>query len=219
MIPNLKNYSLIELDLSDNQISGEIPNWIWEVVCFNLNLSHNSLVGFQEPYSILNLRFLDLHSNQLQGKIPLPPPEAAIVDYSSNNFTSIPDDIGNVAYNMAFFSVSNNKLTSVIPESLCNATWLQVLDLSSNNLSGRIPTCLFEMGNSLGVLNIRRNSLYGTLPEKFPGYCGLQTLSLNGNQLEGMVPKSWEQQDQRCLPMLVKEGLQFACPGFTIQQI
>ncbi|KAK0584687.1 hypothetical protein LWI29_017110 [Acer saccharum] len=192
MIPNLKNCSSIdELDLSVNQISGEIPNWIWEVAGTNLNLSHNSLVGFQEPYSIKNLRYLDLHSNRLQGKIPLPPLEARVVDYSSNNFTSsIPDDIGNIAFLMQFFSVSNNKLTGVIPESLCNATRLNVLDLSINNLSGRIPTCLIEMGENLGVLNVKRNNLYGTIPDRFPGNCGFQTLSMNSNQLEGLVPKS-----------------------------
>ncbi|KAK0584701.1 hypothetical protein LWI29_017397 [Acer saccharum] len=190
-IPNIKNCSLFELDLSVNQISGEIPNWIWEVADTNLNLSHNSLVGFQEPYSIKNLRYLDLHSNRLQGKIPLPPLEARVVDYSSNNFTSsIPDEIGNIAFLMQFFSVSNNKLTGVIPESLCNATRLNVLDLSINNLSGRIPTCLIEMGENLGVLNVKRNNLYGTIPDRFPGNCGFQTLSMNSNQLEGLVPKS-----------------------------
>ncbi|KAK3212363.1 hypothetical protein Dsin_017069 [Dipteronia sinensis] len=162
MIPNLKNCLFIEkLDLSDNQISGEIPNWIWEVVQYNLNLSHNSLVGFQETYSILNLELLDLHSNRLQGKIPLPLPEAVIFDYLSNNLSSsIPDDIGNFTPVMYVFSVSNNKLTCVIPESLCNVTWLLVLDWSINNLSCRIPTCLFEVGNLLDVLNVRRNRLY-----------------------------------------------------------
>ncbi|KAI9153688.1 hypothetical protein LWI28_015009 [Acer negundo] len=178
MIPNLKKFSYIRaLDLSDNQISGEIPNWIWEVSGTDRNLSHNSLVGFQEPYSIdSNLVVLDLHSNLLQGKIPFP------------------DDIGNSPCMMSFFSVANNKLTGVIPESLCNATMLEVLDLSSNNLSGRIPTCLIEEGENLGVLNVRRNSLYGTIPDrfpgKFPGNCGLKMLTMNGNQLEGLLPKS-----------------------------
>ncbi|KAK2656188.1 hypothetical protein Ddye_009240 [Dipteronia dyeriana] len=192
-IPNLKNQpnQIGELDLSDNQISGEIPNWIWEVVDGNLNLSQNSLVGFQEPYSVLNLNLLDLHSNRLSEKIPLSPPMARFVDYSNNSFTSsIPDDIGNIAPSMKLFSVLNNKLTGIIPESLCNATFLQALDLSSNNFSGRIPTCLIERGENLGVLKVGRNNLYGIIPDRFPGNCGLQTLSMNSNQLEGLVPKS-----------------------------
>ncbi|KAK2656177.1 hypothetical protein Ddye_009229 [Dipteronia dyeriana] len=197
-IPNLKNQSrLFHLDLSDNQISGEIPNWIWEIANWpngsltHLNLSSNFLVGLQEPFSILNLIVLDLHSNQLQGKIPLPPPTAVYVDYSNNNLSSsIPADIGNVLSTALFFSLSNNRLTGVIPWSICNATSLQVLDLSNNNLSGMVPTCLTERIQTLGVLNLRGNNLKGSIPGKFPGNCGLQTLDFNGNQLEGMVPKS-----------------------------
>ncbi|CAK9143865.1 unnamed protein product [Ilex paraguariensis] len=47
--PCLSNQSqLFHLDLSDNQIGGEIPNWIWKVgngTLRYLNLSHNLLVG------------------------------------------------------------------------------------------------------------------------------------------------------------------------------
>ncbi|KAI9153538.1 hypothetical protein LWI28_012844 [Acer negundo] len=205
VIPNLKNQSILfNIDLSDNQISGEIPNWIWEVgngSLNHLNLSRNSLVGLQEPYSVSDLTVLDLHSNWLQGKIPPPPPFAVFVDYSNNNFSnSIPHDIGNFLRSAIFFSLSNNKLTGVIPESICKATNLKVLDLSSNNLSGSIPACLIqrseylndpnEMQNNLGVLNVRRNSLNGTISDKFPANCGFRTLNMNGNQLEGIIPKS-----------------------------
>ncbi|KAI9153469.1 hypothetical protein LWI28_011786 [Acer negundo] len=112
-IPNLKNQSrLFHLDLSDNQIPGEVPNWIWEIVngpngfLTHLNLSRNSLVGLQEPYSISNLIVLDLHANLLQGKIPPPPPSAVYVDYSNNNLSSsIPADIGDVLNTAVFFSL------------------------------------------------------------------------------------------------------------------
>ncbi|KAK3227357.1 hypothetical protein Dsin_007219 [Dipteronia sinensis] len=193
-IPNLKNQSrLFHLDLSQNQISGEVPNWIWNVSngsLTHLNLSCNLLMGLQEPYSIPNLGVLDLHNNQFQGKIPQPPATAAYVDYSRNSFTSIPPDIGKFLSSTLFFSLSNNSLSGVIPESICNAINLLVLDLSSNNLSGMVPTCLIERMEGLVVLNLRRNNLNGTISGTFPGNCGLQTLDLNGNQLEGKVPKS-----------------------------
>ncbi|KAL9425963.1 hypothetical protein AB3S75_032851 [Citrus x aurantiifolia] len=195
VIPNLKNQSkLFLLDLSDNQISGEIPNWVWEIgngSLAYLNLSHNLLSSLQRPYSIsdLNLIVLDLHSNQLQGNIPFPP-YAAHVDYSNNNFTSIPDDIGNSMNSTVFFSISSNSMTGFIPETLCRAKYLLVLDLSKNKLSGKMPTCLIKMSEILGVLNLRGNSLSGTLSVTFPGNCGLHTLDLNGNQLGGTVPKS-----------------------------
>ncbi|KAJ0027799.1 hypothetical protein Pint_34908 [Pistacia integerrima] len=196
VIPELKNQSkLFILDLSDNQISGKVPNWIWEVGngvggLAYLNLSHNLLRGLQEPYNLSNLSVLDLHFNQLQGEIPMPPQSAIYVDYSCNFFTSVPADIGTFPPVTVFFSLSNNSLTGVIPESICNATYLRVLDFSDNRLNGTIPTCLIERFPYLGVLNLRRNNLMGTIPDAFPGNCGLQTLNLNGNQLGGRVPKT-----------------------------
>ncbi|KAK0585308.1 hypothetical protein LWI29_026585 [Acer saccharum] len=154
-----------------------------------LNLSHNSLVGLQEPFSIPFLIALDLHSNRLQGKIP--PPSARYLDHSNNNFSnSIPHDIGNLFSMTLFFSLSNNKLIGVIPKSICEATYLQVLDLSSNNLSGSIPACLIQRSKYLNVLNVRRNSLNSTIPDKFPANRGLRTINMNGNHLEGIIPKS-----------------------------
>ncbi|GAY68890.1 hypothetical protein CUMW_267680 [Citrus unshiu] len=61
VIPILKNQSQLSFFyISNNQISGEIPNWIWEVGGVNLyflNLSQNLLV-------------LDLSNNNLSGSIP-----------------------------------------------------------------------------------------------------------------------------------------------------
>ncbi|GJZ48718.1 leucine-rich repeat-containing protein [Tanacetum coccineum] len=69
--PNLRNQTkLITLDLSDNKIQGEIPNWIWKVGNGSLsymNLSRNHLTGFEEPYSFPDLSVLDLHFNNLSG--------------------------------------------------------------------------------------------------------------------------------------------------------
>ncbi|XP_044502001.1 receptor-like protein 7 [Mangifera indica] len=194
VFPNLKNQSrLFQLDLSDNQISGEIPNWIWEVGdsdLNSLNLSHNNLVGLQEPYIIPDLIVLDLHSNLLQGKLPLPPSNVIYVDYSKNLFSSIPAEIGNFLTFTIFFSLSDNTISGPIPESICNATLLEVLDLSNNRFSGSIPKCLIQHSRTLGVLNLRRNNLTGIVFDTFPETCALQTLDLNGNLLEGTVPKS-----------------------------
>ncbi|KAG5584765.1 hypothetical protein H5410_045199, partial [Solanum commersonii] len=99
--PDLKNQSrMIHLDLSDNQIRGAIPNWIWGIGgggLTHLNLSFNQLEYVQQPYSASsNLVVLDLHSNRLKGDILIPPSSPIYVDYSSNNLNnSIPPDIGN----------------------------------------------------------------------------------------------------------------------------
>ncbi|KAL5550784.1 hypothetical protein UlMin_000960 [Ulmus minor] len=196
IFPHLKNQSkLVYLDLSDNQIDGKVPNWIWHVgngSLYHANFSRNYLKGMQEPYSLPNtLTILDLHLNQFQGKIPLPPPFATYVDFSSNNFTSsIPYSIGINLSLTIFFSLSNNGLTGRIPESICSASYLKVLDLSNNSLSGEIPECLTVMSQSLGVLNLRKNSFTGLIPDAFPVNCTLETLDVNGNLLGGLIPKS-----------------------------
>ncbi|XWS59985.1 hypothetical protein CRYUN_Cryun08bG0169200 [Craigia yunnanensis] len=185
---------LNHLDLSKNQISGEIPNWIWEIKSLAyLNLSQNFLIKFDGPLQSVtsSLIVVDLHGNQLQGQIPSLPPYATYLDYSNNNFSSVlPPDIGDFLQYAYFFSLSGNNFHGSIPESICNSSYLQVLDLSNNYLSGPIPQCLNQMSVSLGVLNLRRNNLSGIISDKFPENCRLQTLDLNRNRVEGMVPRS-----------------------------
>ncbi|KAF2288505.1 hypothetical protein GH714_007984 [Hevea brasiliensis] len=195
VFPDLSNQSkLIMLDLSDNQITGVVPHWIWKVgngSLLYLNLSHNLLDDLEQPHSAPNLVVLDLHYNRLKGGIPTFPPTITYVDYSSNNFTSvIPDNIGTNLSVAIFFSLSNNSLTGVIPKSICNATNLQVLDLSDNGLNDTIPACLIERSENLGVLNLRRNKFSGNIPENFQENCNLKTLDMSGNLLEGKVPQS-----------------------------
>ncbi|KAK2972086.1 hypothetical protein RJ640_010249 [Escallonia rubra] len=137
------------------------------------------------------LKVLDLHSNHLGRKIPVLPQSASYVDYSLNNFSSsIPGDIGNNLTYAIFFSLSNNHLTGTIPDSICNASYLQVLDLSNNSLSGVIPSCLTENIPSLGVLNLGRNNLSGNISRTFSSSCVLKTLDLHDNLLEGTIPES-----------------------------
>ena len=96
----LRNQSTLNnLDLSQNQIHGEIPNWIWQLNSLTyLNLSHNHFLTLQqEPSQNLPslLSVLDLHSNQLQGQLPHLPPNVTYLDFSKNNFSSvIPTSIG-----------------------------------------------------------------------------------------------------------------------------
>ncbi|KAF4379064.1 hypothetical protein F8388_022151, partial [Cannabis sativa] len=193
--PDMKNQSkLLNLDLSNNQLHGEMPNWIWKLgngSLTQLNLSHNHLTSLQEPYTpSTSLSIIDLHSNNLRGKIPLLPPTCTYIDFSSNNFnSSIPADIGSKIEFTIFFSISNNNVTGILPTSICNATWLEVLDLSYNNLDREIPECLF-MSQTLGVLNIRGNNFRGSIPKAFPVDCALETLDLNGNSIEGEIPSS-----------------------------
>nr|GMD01524.1 verticillium wilt disease resistance protein [Ipomoea batatas] len=193
--PDFRNQSKMErLDLSDNQIKGRIPNWIWQVGeggLTLLNLSYNLLENLEEPYRInTSLTVIDLHSNRLQGNLPILSAFAVYVDYSDNNFSSvIRREIGNSLVPAAFLSLSKNRLTGPIPGSICNSSWLQVLDLSQNLLSGKIPSCLMKL-DSIVELDLGRNNFSGTISDTFPDGCRLKTLDLRRNILEGQMPGS-----------------------------
>ncbi|KAF9598315.1 hypothetical protein IFM89_026604 [Coptis chinensis] len=192
----LRNQStLSHLDLSNNQIGGKMPNWIGQIgkgSLLHLNLSFNFLEDPDQPLPKVlfnsSLAVVDLHSNLLQGPLlPILPLSATFLDYSKNNITSIiPTDIGSYLKFAIFFSLSRNSLSGKIPLSMCNATFLKVLDLSNNSLSGPIPTCLGSI-STLTVLNLRSNKFNGTMPETFHQECSLRTLDLNNNTLEGKL--------------------------------
>ncbi|KAL6003303.1 hypothetical protein ACLOJK_023526 [Asimina triloba] len=191
----LRNQSrMVEQDLSNNIIDGEIPNWMWSVGSGSLrylNLSQNSLTRLQQPdnLSSSSLSILDLHSNQLQGEIPNPPVTVVVLDYSKNNFTStISSDFATSIGAAIFFSISGNNVNGEISSTLCTASYLQVLDLSDNQLSGSIPNCVNAL--NLSVLNLRNNHLTGIIPNVSSEKCILRTLNLNGNHLEGNIPES-----------------------------
>ncbi|PHT41154.1 hypothetical protein CQW23_20008 [Capsicum baccatum] len=191
----LKNQSKLSmLDLSKNQLTGEIPNWLVEIndgLLRFLNLSFNQFTHFQEPYTFGLLNFLGVHSNLLTGVIPLPPRAAAYIDLSNNKFaTLIPPDFGNCLATARYLSIANNKVIGSIPSSICNSSYLEVLDLSNNSLNDRIPSCLAEKSSTLKVLNLGKNNLIGNIPEKFSYNCELESLDLSQNHLTGLLPRS-----------------------------
>ncbi|KAI3908562.1 hypothetical protein MKX01_009364 [Papaver californicum] len=192
----LSNQSrLTYLDLSNNQMKGKIPDWIHVIGAGNLghlNLSYNFLQDpeiLMPPNSFRSLAVLVLRSNLLRGRNVILPPSASVLDYSLNNFTSMIPNMSSYLSVTILFSLASNQLNGEIPQSVCQAGYLQVLDLSHNNLSGEIPPCLRSI-RSLGVLNLRGNNLNGMIPDTFPENCTLETLDLNGNQFEGQLPTS-----------------------------
>ncbi|KAJ1416249.1 Leucine-rich repeat [Sesbania bispinosa] len=191
----LRNLTALDLSYNNLSVNANVTNA--HLFSFpnisNLNLASCNLKTLPGPLLNLtsNLIVLDVHNNQLLGPIPVFPKYASYLDYSRNNFSSvIPKDIGEYLSFTIFLSLSNNYLHGSIPDSLCNASYLQVLDLSINKISGTIPPCLMTMTETLGVLNLRMNNLRGPIPDMFPASCALRTLDLQKNNFDGQIPKS-----------------------------
>nr|XP_043638495.1 probable LRR receptor-like serine/threonine-protein kinase IRK [Erigeron canadensis] len=213
-IPDVRNQSTLKmLDLSDNELRGEIPNWIWEAgngYLRFLNLSHNGFSSLQKPYTFpFLLDVLDLHSNMLQGDIPVPPRRVYILDYSNNNFKSaIPVGFGNVLRSTLYFSISNSRVVGLIPQSITrNATSLRFLDLSRNALTGPIDPVIGSM-KDLRSLDLSLNMLTGSIPEQLEtGLKSLSFLNLSYNHLSGRIPQGSNFQKFTKLSFEGNEGL------------
>ncbi|PWA92511.1 leucine-rich repeat protein [Artemisia annua] len=192
-IPNLKNQaSLRTLDLEDNRFKDEIPNWIWNVgnrSLVVLILSKNKFTSLEKPYTFpSSLRDLHISSNKLKGDIPVPPSEIEGVSFSNNRFgSSLPADFGNALTLAVSFTISNSKVTGVIPDSINKASGLRFLDLSSNSLTGPIP--LDGRLRDLEKLDLSINKLSGRIPEELTSIYSLEFLNVSYNRLSGKIPQ------------------------------
>jgi Leucine-rich repeat (LRR) protein len=86
------------------------------------------------------------------------------IDLSCNNLDGpIPADIG-VLKLLYILNLSHNAFTDRIPPSLGKLSQLESLDLSSNKLTGEIPIQLADGLIFLSVLNLSFNQLVGRIP-------------------------------------------------------
>ena len=163
---------VIELDLSENELSGAIPAELGDLTFLeSLNLSKNQLRGDIPPElgNLSNLRALALFDNNLRGPIP---PDVALLA------------------NLRWLVLSDNELTGSIPPELGRLEKLEWLYLWGNQLSGEIPP---ELGNltNLERLGLSYNNLTGTIPLELESLTGLEALFLSKNRFSGCIPKVW----------------------------
>ncbi|CAL5322652.1 unnamed protein product [Camellia sinensis] len=170
---------LQEFALLENKFSGNIPNSFGNLTLLSkFGLTENKLHG-SIPARLgkcKNLVLLDLSANNLSGTIPKEvfyiSSLSIILNLSQSHLTSsLPLNIGNLI-NLGSLDLSKNKLLGEIPVTLGNCVKLeilylgiQVLDLSHNNLSGKILDYL-EGFEFLQELNLSFNDFDGEVPIK-----------------------------------------------------
>ena len=158
-----------------------------------LELHYNQLTGKIPPElgGLSNLRDLFLSYNQLTGEIP---PELgglsnlAELGLRANQLTGeIPPKLGGLS-NLTWLSLDANQLTGEIPPELGRLPNLTELYLHYNHLTGEIPPELGGLSNLIS-LTLSNNQLTGEIPPELGGLSNLAELGLSANQLTGCIPE------------------------------
>ncbi|KAK0601771.1 hypothetical protein LWI29_027277 [Acer saccharum] len=196
-ISNLTMNSQLEsLDLSFNHFSGPLPLRSFDV--YMLDLSNNFFSGsiFHSFCHGINqskgMRILKLEENLLDGELPdcwMNYQHLLVLNLGNNKF------VGNLPSSMGNLSslqslnLRNNNLSGPIPLSLQNCTKLIALDLSENELSGNIPAWIGERFSNIMILNLRSNKFHGLLPLELCCLATIHILDIAYNNLFGTIPR------------------------------
>ncbi|XVF65288.1 hypothetical protein PTKIN_Ptkin09bG0236100 [Pterospermum kingtungense] len=202
------------LYLSNNKISGVVPNWVWKKSLRTLDLSNNSLSSLDQfslndsltssrgtlSRPICNLSQLQSFNasyNKLSGAIPSCLGNISTLEYldlHKNNFSgSIPDFTkGTQLY---LLQLSDNQLEGKLLRSLANCTWLGVLNLGNNTLYDLFPSWLGKL-TELMVLVLRANRFYGPIKYVKNDFPALDVIDIASNDFSGQLPRKFFQASQ-----------------------
>ncbi|XVE68732.1 hypothetical protein DITRI_Ditri09bG0093000 [Diplodiscus trichospermus] len=187
-----------ELHLGRSKLGGKLNLSLLRLKHLSqLDLSHNDFEQTQIPVWFWNftsrLQYLNISGNQFQGKIPdllITRHASVVLDFSSNNFTG---PLPLISFNVTAVDVSNNAMSGSICHFLCHKKHhlmkLEVLNLSNNLFSGKLPDC-WEEWQSLVAIKFCNNNFTGKIPSSMGSLTSLQSLHLRNNRLVGELPSS-----------------------------
>ncbi|KAL3731313.1 hypothetical protein ACJRO7_028224 [Eucalyptus globulus] len=167
-----------KLELNDNMLKGPIPRIDFNKMPLlgHLILGGNNLSGSipNSLWAMENLYHLDLAKNQLSGTLP--------------SLSPISRMDGNKMPPLISLYLWGNNLSGSIPNSLCAIETLIHLDLSKNQLSGRLPSCLKKL-KALEMIWLNDNRLRGQITNSFCHFKQLAVLNLHKNGFDKVLPQ------------------------------
>ncbi|KAK4591222.1 hypothetical protein RGQ29_021427 [Quercus rubra] len=180
------------LDLSKSEIADKAPGWFWNWTSgiVTIDLSDNQIEGDVSDI-VLNSLIINLRSNHFKGQMPQLSTNVKELHIANNSFSgpisSFMCQKVNIENQLEVLDVSNNLLTGALPH--CWEYWqsLTHLDLGSNDISGRIP---YSMGSlvALQSLHLQNNRISGNIPSSLKKCSDLSLIDIGENPLSGAIP-------------------------------
>ncbi|GJV51458.1 leucine-rich repeat-containing protein [Tanacetum coccineum] len=210
--------TLESLDASSNQFTGSLSDEIQNFSFLKtLNLSLNQLNGTisDKLWQLPNLQTLCLSSSSLSNDdVSNLSQSIQVIDFSSNKLgPRFPKWIQTLK-NLIYLDLSNNSISDTVSTEYWNrwkSSQLSYLDLSFNNISGKLPKSLSN--HDLEFIDLSFNCFYGPIPafparisfldlsrNKFDGglsflcqlYGYLESLDISNNTLTGQLPDCFQ---------------------------
>ncbi|XP_047949630.1 receptor-like protein EIX2 [Salvia hispanica] len=181
--------NLSSLYLSGANIRDEAPIWLWNTSSLlYISLSDNQISGSIPNLSSTSIVFMDLSYNQFSGLIPLFPATTFEIHLSGNMFSGSISSICETHHDqLEALRLSNNLLEGQVPNCWEKMPELYSINLANNKFSGEIPGSLVELQN-LFSLQMHGNNLSGELPYSLRHCQTLSVFDVGGNKLTGEIP-------------------------------
>ncbi|XP_023742161.1 receptor-like protein EIX2 [Lactuca sativa] len=181
---------LTRLDISNTRISDTVPPEFWNMQLLFLNLSSNNISGEVPDLSasFFGTQMIDLSSNSFNGPIPHLPSSLTSLNLSRNKFSGGISFLCQIVDGLLeFLDISHNSLTGQLPDCLWHFNQLKVLNLGDNSLFGKLPISVGSLIN-LEVLYLYKNNFSGQLPLSLKNCTKLNFFDLGTNRFFGNVP-------------------------------
>ncbi len=186
--------SLEYLYLDKNELIGSIPDGIGNLANIkSINLDENELYGTL-PHTLGNLANLEHFSakkNTISGSFP--PSMKLLHNLKTLNLArnAMSGHLRNLPHmwGLKNLHLYQNGFVGTIPETLFDLPNLEVLFLSSNLLTGEIPSAVTGAQQTLKSLYLSDNKLHGHIPTDLCGLYKLEDLFIDANDFDGPLPK------------------------------
>ena len=210
--------TLTKMDLSNNYITGTIPQIIWSKLTKlqTINFASNLLTG-TIPSSLLHpidtfgynsrnrsrtimmpsLEHLYMHDNQLNGTIPGPflaqMTQLVTLDVGKNQIDgSLPSELS-LLTNLQKLYLKDNQINGTISREFRYLSSLLELDLNHNSLTGSLDEILVGDIDEPALSNLQRwglqeNRLTGSIPTTIGRLTALELISWSNNQFASSIP-------------------------------